>query len=193
MSRISIAEKQSAAGIVACACGCGEPLSGEQQRRHRRYQLSHGNRVRHGRNLTRREIWERQWATRLERIAAGPRKPCECGCGELTPMLTLGLRPRRFIWNHHLRLTGPIARAKAYATTRSRPSPLRGRTVPQVVRAKMSAAQRGRVVSDETREKISAANRGTRSVHWRGGVSFLPYPPEFSAALKRRVLRRDDY
>lgn len=50
----------------------------------------------------------------------------------------------------------------------------------------------GWLKSRSHRAKIGAAFRGkyagASNPAWRGGVSFLPYPPEFNLALKRRIL-----
>ncbi len=51
----------------------------------------------------------------------------------------------------------------------------------------------GKRHSKESKAKISAANSGANNVAWRGGVSTLPYGPEFTRAFKRIIRIRDQY
>ena len=64
-------------------------------------------------------------------------------------------------------------------------------------RAKMFAAHKGRPVSDATRAKLSAMMTGRRvgpnHPLWLGGISQQPYPWDFNAELKGKVLQRDGY
>ena len=49
----------------------------------------------------------------------------------------------------------------------------------------------GKHLSIETRQKISESLSGEKSPFWRGGISFLPYPPTFNAELKAAIRERD--
>ncbi len=78
------------------------------------------------------------------------------------------------------------------------PHPLLGKHPSETTRRKISLRGKGRVVTEETRLKISAghkrANRvGSKSHCWRGGLSRMPYPFEWSPELKEKILRRDDH
>jgi hypothetical protein len=47
--------------------------------------------------------------------------------------------------------------------------------------------------SERVTQNLRDANLGERNPHWRGGVSFLPYPPEFNSELKLQIKRRDNW
>lgn len=66
--------------------------------------------------------------------------------------------------------------------------------------AKMCEAQAGerhynygRHHSAITKRKISVALSGPNNPSWRGGVSFLPYPVEWSNHLRETIRKRDNY
>lgn len=65
-------------------------------------------------------------------------------------------------------------------------------------RAKTSASMRGnsntlgKVYGEETRLRDSVAKSGEENPAWRGGVSFLPYSPEWKMEVKQVILDRDD-
>jgi len=71
--------------------------------------------------------------------------------------------------------------------------------------AKMTAAVRkrdlagannpfyGRRHPPEVLRRIAEKNSGPNSPHWRGGVSTLPYGPEFTRKFKRSILERDGH
>ena len=52
---------------------------------------------------------------------------------------------------------------------------------------------KGKKHSDVTKKKIGDAEKGVKNWAWRGGVSFLPYPPEFNKELKIKIRERDNY
>lgn len=54
----------------------------------------------------------------------------------------------------------------------------------------------GKHHSEETRGKISlnhADLSGMKCPMWKGGISFLPYSPEFNKTLKRKIRERDNF
>jgi 5-methylcytosine-specific restriction endonuclease McrA len=54
----------------------------------------------------------------------------------------------------------------------------------------LSRINKGKPKSKEHRAKLSlvaSAKIGPKNNNWHGGVSFLPYPPQFNASLKRRI------
>lgn len=51
----------------------------------------------------------------------------------------------------------------------------------------------GRICSPETRKKISDAQKGDKSPHWKGGISYQPYPEEWNETLKNSIRQRDGY
>jgi len=61
-------------------------------------------------------------------------------------------------------------------------------------RKKLSNSLRGRVFNDEHRRKLSEANKGkfsgSESKFWKGGISEVPYPPEFGNYLKKKVRKK---
>lgn len=58
---------------------------------------------------------------------------------------------------------------------------------------KISRALLGHTCSPETRKKISDAQSGDKSPHWRGGISYQPYPDEWSETLRNSIRQRDGY
>jgi hypothetical protein len=46
---------------------------------------------------------------------------------------------------------------------------------------------------EATKQKLREANLGSKNPNWRGGSSFLPYPPEFDDELKLQIKERDDF
>lgn len=156
--------------------------------------------------LTPAERTRRYRAKRLAEAATRPKVSCRCGCGTLLRAINTNLKPALYAPGHNpggegTRLTS--ARAIAYnkgryqnksgwkhtAETRMRMSERNH------MRGKTGAANPffGRHHSVETIAVISAKNSGANSPRWRGGVGSLPYGPEFTRALKRRILRRDGY
>lgn len=51
----------------------------------------------------------------------------------------------------------------------------------------------GKVCSEETRRKISEAQKGEKSHNWKGGISYQPYPDEWTNSLKDSIRERDKY
>ncbi len=51
----------------------------------------------------------------------------------------------------------------------------------------------GKEHSEETKIRFSEQRTGEGNSNWRGGLSFLPHPPEFNTHLKRKILERDNY
>jgi hypothetical protein len=56
------------------------------------------------------------------------------------------------------------------------------------VKERLRQLNLGRALSLDIRESLSGSN----SVHWLGGISFEPYPPEFNQVLKDKILDRDN-
>ena len=46
--------------------------------------------------------------------------------------------------------------------------------------------------SEETKQLL-ASYRGEHASNWRGGISFVPYTPEFNRKLKEQIRQRDNY
>jgi hypothetical protein len=59
---------------------------------------------------------------------------------------------------------------------------------------KISTSLKGRTFSDEHRKKLSDANigkfTGAENKFWKGGISEIPYPPEFGDYLKKKVRKK---
>jgi hypothetical protein len=49
----------------------------------------------------------------------------------------------------------------------------------------------GKPVSEETKKKLCMYT-GEKSSNWRGGLSFLPYSPDFTPVLKKEIQERDN-
>lgn len=69
----------------------------------------------------------------------------------------------------------------------------KGHTVSLITRSKISAANKGRSFSAEVCRKRSDAVKGDKNPSWRGGISYLLYPPDFDAGLKLQIRGRDHY
>jgi len=86
-------------------------------------------------------------------------------------------------------------RKKLSEAKKGKLSPMKGKSNPhsQEHRKKLSEVMKGKnkgkICSEETRKKISKAMKGK---NWKGGVSFLPYPPIFNNELKQFVKDRDN-
>jgi 5-methylcytosine-specific restriction endonuclease McrA len=51
----------------------------------------------------------------------------------------------------------------------------------------------GKKRSEETKRKISEAHKGEKSRFWKGGISFEPYPLDWTDDLREAMRKRDDY
>ena len=113
---------------------------------------------------------------------------------------------------HHLK----AAKKKISIATKGKNNPMFGRLHSEETKKKMSKAWQKRVVSEETKKKMSRAFKGRRlkphteehrrnlsksrkgkyigknNSNWRGGTSFLPYPPIFNNELKKFIKDRDN-
>lgn len=52
---------------------------------------------------------------------------------------------------------------------------------------------KGKKASEETKKKLSISHSGERSIFWKGGISFEPYPVGWNKELKEIIRNRDDY
>jgi len=52
--------------------------------------------------------------------------------------------------------------------------------------------RKGKSFSPETQFK-KGQTKGDKNVNWKGGISFIPYPPEFNIRLKKLIRDRDKY
>lgn len=51
----------------------------------------------------------------------------------------------------------------------------------------------GKTHSEKTRQRLSETHKGEKSIFWKGGISFEPYSPEWTRALKKTIRQRDNY
>ena len=58
---------------------------------------------------------------------------------------------------------------------------------------KVSKSKMGFKFSEESKKKMSEAQKGEKSHMWRGGVSFLPYPPTWTSELEVEIRDRDNH
>jgi len=64
----------------------------------------------------------------------------------------------------------------------------KGRTNnPKVINALL-----GHTCSPETRKKISDAQKGDKSIQWKGGISYQPYPDDWNETLRNSIRQRDN-
>lgn len=112
-----------------------------------------------------------------------------CKCGKYHgPHPTKGKKlPSKSI---HMKLHNPMK----HPETRKKASETHtGKKLSAIHRANLSKAALKRSQSAEYRLKLSLAARGSNNSQWRGGISFLPYPPEFNELFKNEIRERDDY
>jgi predicted restriction endonuclease len=58
----------------------------------------------------------------------------------------------------------------------------------------ISKTHKGKHYSIQTEfQKGHTLNCGAKNYFWKGGISFLPYAPEFNQKLKEKVRKRDNY
>ena len=62
-----------------------------------------------------------------------------------------------------------------------------GKSRSQETKDKISASTLGKKLSRETRKKISESVSGSKNWNWQGGISRLPYSPDFDESLKEKV------
>lgn len=70
---------------------------------------------------------------------------------------------------------------------------LTGRKLTEEHCRKISEGRKGCEHSEEAKRKMSIAKLGSNNPTWAGGISKLPYPFDFNAALKDLIRERDDY
>lgn len=68
----------------------------------------------------------------------------------------------------------------------------KGRMVSEETGLKISKAKMGHTVSAETREKLKKY-KGEKASGWRGGISFLIYPQDWTDDLRESIRKRDNY
>lgn len=79
------------------------------------------------------------------------------------------------------------------------PPSTKGKIMSESQRKKISEALKGnknnlgKVCSGETRRKISEAQKGEKSYNWKDGISYQPYPDEWTNSLKDSIRERDKY
>lgn len=61
------------------------------------------------------------------------------------------------------------------------------------IRQKLREANLGKKQSEETKKKRSEAQKGEKGSNWRGGLSFINYPQDWSDDLKESIRKRDNY
>lgn len=83
------------------------------------------------------------------------------------------------------------------ATNKGKPAWNRGVHPSEEVKNKMSESHKGIFLSKEHKEKISKGKKGKYigelSSAWQGGISFIPYPQDWTDYLRESIRKRDDY
>ena len=71
----------------------------------------------------------------------------------------------------------------------------KGKPFTEEHRKNISKANKGKIRSEEIRKRMSETMKGKyireNNFNWRGGMSFLPYPPIFNKELKQFIKDRD--
>lgn len=77
-------------------------------------------------------------------------------------------------------------RLKISERTRGENNPFYGKHHTKDAKIKNSIAHKGK-------NNAMFGRTGEKCPHWRGGISFLPYSPDFNSCLKRKIRKRDDH
>jgi len=201
-----------------CECGCGKPAPIAKRNRPSKgmvkgepYRFIHGhNGVKHG--LARRTIDQREykveWARRKRnRLRAAMTPEERTAKEERTRRSRFGGKPA---WNKGKK-TGQVPwNAGKTKDNDERVRTLAGKVSASVKKLWRKPGYKGGNklgvsfnLTDEQRrqysERVSGEKNpmygmsGEKSPVWLGGVSFLPYTPEFNGSLKNKIKRRDDF
>lgn len=77
---------------------------------------------------------------------------------------------------------------------KGKPNHMLGKHLSPEAKARLAAANLGKRMPEAVKAKIRASSlRGPESPHWKGGISFAPYGPGFTAEIKRQVRERDGH
>ena len=167
-----------------------------------------------------REGWRRRRAKYVARKMAElnkePAHLCPCGCGLLVPAFN-----KQFIRRLYAKGHSPSeieTRLKAVETIKNNPrAPQHCQAISKALKGKAKSPEAienhrlavirngsykgennpfyGKKHSLETRQKISCAtsqrNIGANNPNWHGGISALPYGPEFTERYKKLIRQRD--
>lgn len=62
-----------------------------------------------------------------------------------------------------------------------------------ITRKKLSRVLKGKKLSKKHKEELSRAKRGENNWNWKGGISFEPYPLDWTDDLKEAIRKRDNH
>ncbi len=98
---------------------------------------------------------------------------------------------------------------KVSESKKGKPNPkisklLKGKTLSEQHKRNISLATRGKIKTEKTKEKISHTLKGRHlspntefkkghKINWQGGISFYPYPEDWTDDLKESIRKRDEY
>ncbi len=133
----------------------------------------------------------------VEKLLHIGKKAKSCGCVRLK-LISLATKGLKFTEEHRNNISKANKGKKRTDEQRKNISEFRkGRKHSEETRIKQSKASKGKRKSEEHRINLSKAKKGKYvrelSSQWQGGISFLPYPPEFNKELKQFILERDNY
>ncbi len=134
----------------------------------------------------------------------GPLPECLCGCGKMVTLAYCKRNsqiPNKYIMGHSNKgkKLSIDHRHKLSLSHRSKgrrfgaDNPFFGKKHSAITLKRMSDALTGKTPSAQTRLKMSVAKRGSRHPHWQGGISYLPYTPDFNAIKKTTIRQRDRF
>ena len=173
-----------------CECGCGQTITIRPFHKYSgvpKYIRGHGSRVNEPPNKL-------------------PREPRYCGCGCGQKFICRVNSKKSYLWGHHRR-----GKNHTEETRRKMSESQKGTKFSKSTLEKMSKAKKGRKMSEEEKQKRrgkthknpncvcvackakKGCSGGANHPNWKGGLSFLPYPPSWTLTLKRSIRERDNH
>jgi hypothetical protein len=68
---------------------------------------------------------------------------------------------------------------------------LMGHIVEDATKRKIHDSEKGKIIPQDLRKRWSVTKQGVGNPNWQGGLSFIPWTPDFTNKLKERVRERD--
>lgn len=202
-----------------CACGCGQEIYKAKWHNYGRIPKYISGHHSTNKKISSSEEVKKRLDKLIEdnknRLCA-----CGCGCPIIIKLYHLYDGVPRFIAGHNGRIFSNESKAKMSKTRSGKKlseyhkQRIREGHANEETKRKMSLSHKGKPKSEEWKRKISKSHMGIKpspetlqkmsenmkgklvgdkNPNWKGGIARLPYPYEFSNALKNEIRKRDNY